>query len=165
MPNTDMLPFEILDSEKLARAIFEPFHIKKGKLKTAAFKAPTGKRDVSVNRLRALDANACKEKAKEIESEGKLYQGFAVISAAIIRKLGSEVVDSREPPPDYYLGHADIIHSVILEKHQPAPPEFNHLLKRLVEQSKFYKDINPSSKTWESDDFSSPPFATDVEVE
>jgi hypothetical protein len=122
MPDTEILPVDITDDEKLARAVFHPFHInKKNKLKSAAFKAPSGRRDVSVNRLTALTANECKQKAKEIENKPqKIYQGFAIIEVGKVRELGSDVIDSREAPN--YFGHADIIHDVILEKNQPAPP-------------------------------------------
>lgn len=148
----NMLPVKISNREKLARAIFSPFHIKRDKLKTAAFKASHGKKDVSVNRLRALDAHDCKRKAKEIESGDKKYKGFAILSAGIVRNLGSDVEDSRE----YYWGHADIIHKVVLERGQTPCPEFNYLLQQLVDQSKFYEDPNPVSDNWEGEDFLNP---------
>lgn len=147
------LPKTVSDSEKLARAIFEPFHIKKGKVKSAAFKAPAGKKDVSVNRLRALSPDDCKKKAKEIEKPGKVYQGFAVITAEEVRTLGSKVVDSREPPPRYF-GHADIIHDVVLKKNEPAPAEFNHRLQKMANQARYYRDPDPGGDGWNGTDFS-----------
>ncbi len=148
----DELPLDISDDEKLARAIFEPFHIKKGKLKSAAFKAPAGRRDVSVNRVRALKPDECKKKAKAIGNAAKIYQGFAVLTAEVIRELGSDVEDSREEP--MYFGHADIIHDIVLEKGQSAPPEFNLKLQQMAKRSTFYSDPKPDEDTWEGDDFS-----------
>ena len=116
--NPDLLPLYVSDEEKLARALFHPFHISRsGKLYSGAFKAPAGRNDVSVNRLRALSPAACKQRAKAILSPGE-FMGFAVLSARAVRDCASEVVDSR----NVYLGHADIVHEVILHKGEPAPP-------------------------------------------
>lgn len=137
------------DTELLARAIFSPYHInKKGKLKSAAFKAPPGRREVSVNRTSILDENACKQYAKKIASPG-CYQGFAILLTKIIREAGSDVIDSRE----HYLGHADVIHSFVLEKNKPAPPEINHRLKHLAECANFHSDSTPDLERWTGDKF------------
>lgn len=150
--NHNSLPVEVADNEKVARAIFHPYHFnKKNQLHFTAFKAPAGRKDVSVNRLRALDANACKQKAKEIVQPGKEYRGFAVIVVGEVRKLGSDVVDSREPPN--YWGHADIIHAIILQKGEAAPPEFNHALREMVRNASFYADPEPQSDGWIGEDF------------
>lgn len=142
--NPDRLPLDILDKERLARAIFSPYHIdKSGKLKKEAFKAPTGKRDVSVNRLRALDADACKARSRAIRNPGS-FKGFAVIVAEDIRACGSDIVDSR----DLYLGHADIVHPIVPKKGVPAPPEFNQRLKRMAQRSTYFADPRPDSDSW-----------------
>lgn len=151
MLDTEHLPADVSDDEKLARAIFHPFHIKKNKLKSAAFKAPSGRNDVSVNRLLALTSNQCKQKAKEIERKPhKVFRGFAVISAGNVRELGSDVLDSRDPPN--YFGHADIIHDIVLEKDQAAPPEFNHRLNKMAKAARFHSDADPDGDTWNGDD-------------
>lgn len=140
------LPVHVCDSEKLARAIFEPFHIRNGKLKSAAFKAPAKRRDVSVNRLLALSLGECKEKARKIAGKNKVYKGFAIITAEAVRKNKSDVVDSRKPP--MYLGHADIVHDVVLKRDEPAPPEFNRRLSQMAKAATFYPDPDPGAKQW-----------------
>lgn len=145
------LPITVSDEERLARAVFHPYHINNsGKVKPAAFKARTGARDVSVNRLRALDAAACKQRARAIANPGA-FRGFAVLGAASIRKCRySDVVDSRR----HYWGHADIIHQVVLEKGIPAPPEFNQCLKQMAQDAEYFSDSTPESDTWTGTAFS-----------
>lgn len=138
----------------MARAVFYPYHIKAGKLKPAAFRAKAGRQDVSVNRVLVLGTHACKSHARDIATSGD-YLGFAVLSARIVRQCGSDVKDSREQ----YLGHADIIHNVVLEKDEPAPPEFNKLLKCLVVGARFFPDPTPDDDRWTGEDFSVTPQA------
>ena len=142
--NPDALPLDISDKERLARAVFYPHHVdKSGKIKKEVFKASTGKRDVSVNRLRALDAGACKARSRAIRNPGR-FKGFAVIVAEDIRACGSEIVDSRE----LYIGHADIIHPIALVKGVPAPPEFNQRLKQMAQRTSYFPDPDPESDGW-----------------
>ncbi len=146
----DSLPLSVTDEERLARAIFFPNYVNKsGKLKPSAFKAPGGRRDVSVNRLLALDANACKARSLAIALSGT-FAGFAVLTAQAVRQCGADVVDSRSQ----YLGHADIIHDQILTKGEPAPPEFNERLKRMAEAAQYFPDPAPETDTWTGEDFS-----------
>jgi len=146
----DSLPLFVTDEERLARAIFFPNYVnKRGKLKPSAFKAPGGRQDVSVNRLLALDANACKARSMAITLSGT-FKGFAVLTAHAVRECGSDVKDSRAA----YLGHADIIHDQILPKNEPPPPEFNERLKRMVEAAHYFPDPAPETDTWTGDDFS-----------
>jgi hypothetical protein len=148
MDNWEALSRDIADDERLARAVFYPHHIaKSGKIKKEAFKAPTGRRDVSVNRLRAIGADECKMRAKSIRNPGE-FKGFAVVSAADVRQSGSDVVDSRE----FYFGHADIMHDVVLESGVPAPPEFNQRLKQLAKRAAFFVDPSPDSDAWSGED-------------
>ena len=149
--NPDALPLDISDDERLARALFCPYHMdNSGKIKKEAFKAPTGRRDVSVNRLRTLDPDACKARSKAIRNPGA-FKGFAVIVAEGVRKCGSDVVDSRE----LYLGHADIVHPIALEKGVPAPPKFNQRLKQMAQLAKYFPDPDPDSDRWSGEYFSS----------
>ena len=148
--NTDALPLLVTDDEYVARAIFYPNFVNKNKkIKPSAFKAPSGRRDVSVNRLAALGANECKAKSRSIGISGD-FTGFAVLTAKSVRQCGSDVVDSRAE----YFGHADIIHDQILPKGEPPPPEFNERLKRMVEASQYFYDPSPESEYWEGEDFS-----------
>lgn len=145
----DALPIQVADEERLARALFHPYHFNKaGKIKPSAFKAPSGRNDVSVNRLCALNADACKKRSKAIRNPGD-FKGFAVLSALSVRQSGSDVIDSRQ----IYLGHADIIHDVFLNKGVPAPPEFNQRLKKMADSSVYFPDPNPVSDDWTGADF------------
>lgn len=148
---TDSLPLLVTDEERLARAIFFPNFInRKGEIKPAAFKARGGRRDVSVNRLLALDANACKARSRDIGIAGD-FVGFAVLAAGVVRQCGAEVVDSRE----HYLGHADILHDRALPSGEPPPPEFNERLKRMAEAARYYPDPAPATAGWTGEDFAS----------
>ena len=148
MDNSEALPGAIADEERLARAVFYPYHIaKSGKIKKEAFKAPTGGRDVSVNRLRAIGADECKMRAKSIHSPGT-FEGFAVVTAGDVRQCGSDVVDSRE----IYFGHADIMHDVVLKSGVPAPPDFNQRLKKIANRANFFADPSPDSDIWSGED-------------
>lgn len=149
----DSLPLHISDEERLARAIFYPNFINnRGELKPAAFKAPGGRRDVSVNRLLALDGNACKASSRGIGMTGA-FAGFAVISAGAVRTCGSDVVDSRA----LYLGHADILHDQILPKGEPPPPEFNARLRRMAAAAHYFPDPEPDAPGWSGDDLCAGP--------
>ena len=142
--SAEALPVTVSDDERLARAIFHPFHVDKtGRLKKEAFKAPTGRRDVSVNRLRALSADECKARSVQIRNPGD-FQGFAVILTGEVRHCGADVVDTRE----CYLGHADILHSIVLESGVPAPPEFNQRLKSLALAARYIADPDPKAEGW-----------------
>ena len=146
---TDSLPLLVMDEERLARAIFFPnFVNRKGEIKPAAFKAKGGRRDVSVNRLLALDANACKARSRDIGLAGD-FVGFAVLTAGVVRQCGSDVVDSRE----LYLGHADILHDQILPPGEPPPPEFNERLQRMAAAARYYPDPAPATAGWTGEDF------------
>ena len=146
----DSLPLIVTDEERLARAIFHPFHLTDaGKLKPAAFKAPSGRRDVSVNRLVAMDPDNCKARARAIANPGTFW-GFAVIAALTVRQSGSDVVDSRE----LYLGHADITHAMVLQKNEPPPPEFNARLKQMATGARYFADPAPETDLWSGEDFS-----------
>lgn len=145
----DALPIDVADEERMARALFHPYHFNKaGKIRPSAFKAPSGRNDVSVNRLRALNADACKTRSKAIRNPGD-FKGFAVLSALSVRQSGSNVIDSRQ----IYLGHADIIHDVILTKGDPAPPAFNQRLKKMADSADYFPDPNPASDDWMGADF------------
>lgn len=148
------IPIHIDDPEVIVRAIFEPYHEKKGKLKPAAFRSPPGKDEVSVIRQSYMGTQFCKRKAKEIEAEirkqdqNKKYRGFAVLQASQIRSVKSEVIDSREQ----FLGHADIKHGVILERDEPLQSEakmnLDERLKTLVSLTNYFQDQNPDEENW-----------------
>ena len=146
------IPIDIDDTEVIVRVVFEPYHVKKGKLKLQAFKSPSGKDEVSVIRHSYMGTAFCKCKAQEIEAKNKTYQGFAVLKALHIRSIGSDVIDSR----DLFLGHADIHHGIIVEPNEPPESRqammLNERLRSLAQVAVFYSDPSPDAEQWLGDD-------------
>lgn len=143
------LPVEIVDEEKIVRAIADPWHIKKGKpmeLRPAAFRSKRGTDEVSVMRHVHLQTHGCRAKAREILHAA--YVGLAVIRAADIRRLGSNVIDSRSE----YCGHAHIEHGFIEPIEEPLPPEqleaLDDRLRALVNVCTYHRDPNRSADHW-----------------
>lgn len=150
------IPLKINDRESIVRGILTPVHIhskgaKKGKLKPQAFQSPPGKDEVSTIRHKYKGSDFCKRKAKEIASSNpNQYHGLAVIFAEQIRLVGSDIVDSRDPPN--YLGHADIKHGFISVPNDPPSADerlkqFEHI-QRLVDRVIYHPDPNPDSCNW-----------------
>ena len=152
------IPIDIDDTEVIVLAIFEPYHVKKGKLKLQAFKSLAGKDEVSVIRHTYMGTAFCKCKAKEIEAKGnigkeknqvKTYQGFAVLMALHIRSVSSDVSDSR----NLFLGHADMLHGIVLEANEPPESSqammLNERLRELTEKlAIYYPDPKPDTDHW-----------------
>lgn len=152
-----VIPLEIDARETIVRGILTPVHIyqkgtKKGKLKPQVFQSPTGKDEVSTIRHKYMGNDFCKQKAKEIASaNSNQYHGLAIILVKNIRLVGSDVIDSREPPN--FLGHADVKHGFLLVP--PNEPLFaterlrqlEHI-QRLVALARYYPDPNPDSYNW-----------------
>ena len=116
------IPIEILDDEKIARAIKTPFHLnrKRTKLSPAAFRPKPERDDLSVMRLQHMGSDKCKDKAKSIAEDS--YVGLAALDAYEIRGSGAEVEDSRV---GQFCGHADISQGT------PAPNSSSHPFRRL----------------------------------
>ena len=60
-------PREIVDDEPIVRGICSPYHVKKGKLLSAAYLPPYESEEVSVMRVAWIGADACKQHAKDLE--------------------------------------------------------------------------------------------------
>jgi hypothetical protein len=145
------IPIEVADSEKIVRAIMSPYHIKKGKLKIAAFRSAPGTDDVSVIRHSYKSSNFCKQRAKEIASnaEGKTYKGLAVLTALNIRGVGADVFDSRQ----HFCGHAHISYGI----KTPSPNEplesaanqrLSEMVRNLLKFVTYHEDLNPMGSEW-----------------
>lgn len=146
---TCALPLNIVDEERVVRAVRVPQHFdpKKKRLKPAAFRPPAGSSVVSVIR-NAMGDDFCKNKAVEILNDH--YIGLAAIRAGDVRQLGSAVVDDREG----YCGHALIEHGI------PAPPaneppataadtlRLQGRLERLAAAAAFHIDPSPAIRGW-----------------
>jgi hypothetical protein len=143
-------PRDIADDEAIARGICSPYHVKKGKLQPNTYNPPYDTDEVSVMRVNWIGADACKQRAKELENpaENKVYKGLAVLSARQIWDNGAAVVDTRE----VFEGHADIRHGITPSKGEPPPPEELKALrdrtKALANLAKYYPDPDPAAVGW-----------------
>ena len=143
------LPAEIQNSETIVRAILFPAHIKDGKLKSAAFKSPSGKDEVSIVRHTHMGTDFCKRRATGLSSKRVQYVGLAVVTAAQIRDADAQVTDSR----NVYCGHGDISYGIVAPpRDEPSSSATNLLLneraRKIASSARYYKDPLPNSSTW-----------------
>lgn len=139
------IPFEIADSEKIARGIKTPYHIKKNNtLKAAAFKPAPERDDLSVMRFDYMGSDKCKAHSKNIF--GDSYVGLAVLSASEIRGKGASVEDSRD---ENFCGHADISQGMPAPKRgETAAPALAERYKSLADAARLYLDPEPNEEFW-----------------
>jgi hypothetical protein len=151
-PNADEIPLAIADDETIVRALLTPVHVKKGKVKKAAFRPRPGQSAISVMR-QIMGDDSCKDKAVEIGAAAKPkneYLGLLTIRTDAIRQKGSTVTDSR----DEFLGHADLDHGFPqLPADEPAatPDELQKMDDRidaLIKASVFRADQSPEQSGW-----------------
>jgi len=147
------IPLEITGPEKIVRIIFSPSHVKpNGTLKPAAYRSKSGTDEVSVVRHDYVGADFCKRKGKEMHRPQAQYMGLAVTLAADIRRAGSAVHDSRE----VYLGHAPILHGMILEPGEPADSQSSLLItercREIIRLTKYFPDPYLNSESWAGPD-------------
>src|SRR5208282_3920736 len=132
-------PFTVAHRERIVRAIFSPYHIdkKKKRLRPAAFRPPSGDRQLSVMRRDYMGVHACHNRAKSLTSPKTVYEGVAIILASSIRSFGPEIHDCRED----FLGHAHISYDFTIVANEPLPPEelllFNSQIECLLSASKY----------------------------
>jgi hypothetical protein len=147
-------PREIASDEAIVRGIYN-FYVKRGKLQTAAYRAPRGTDEVSVMRHAWIGSEGCKQHARDLEHlpSKKRYMGLAVLSATQIVGSGADLVDTREE----FDGHADIRHGIITPiDGDPLPPDqlmiINERIKTLLALATYYEDPVPSAPTWNGPD-------------
>jgi hypothetical protein len=149
------LPKKIDDSEKIVRAIFSPINIKisnnKQSIKPNAYRSPSGKDEVSVLRQDYCSPTFCKQYAKKSHDpeNRRTYFGFGLLTAAKIRRFDANVVYTPKIDNDY---HADITIGYIPQKGEELPAEYQLIIYKMANASKFYIDPNPSSNKWEGED-------------
>jgi hypothetical protein len=139
------IPVPVANEETVVRALRE-CHVRKGKLRDNVFRSPAGVDEVSVMRHTHMSSDSCKSKAKEIAAADvhNPYVGFAAISVASVRNVGSEVTDSRQE----FCGHADISHGVVVPKEEPLKPELSLRLRDLKDKAKLLMDPAPENDAW-----------------
>lgn len=146
------IPTGVENEENVVRAIIYPFHLNSAntKLRTAAFRSPPGKDEVSVIRQTYMGSDFCKVKGREIAARktDARYVGLAVLRAGKVRQSGSEVYDSRQ----VYCGHAHISHGIVAPPDEPLPPEkilaLDCKLERILAEATYHRDPDPQSDTW-----------------
>lgn len=140
------IPIDIDDAEKIVRGIMFPAHVKSnGRLRRAVFRR-FGVDRVSVIRHTYMGSDFCKAKAKSASNVNAKYLGLAWLTAAAIRSVGSNVIDSRE----HYLGHADICHGIVIRRDEPEENalELNERLDQLVSLAVYRPDPSPQTDGW-----------------
>lgn len=101
-------------------------------------------------RKRHLGNDECKNHAKSLENLPRTeYMGLAVLQAAHVRRVSSEVVDSRFE----FLGHADIKHGIVVPpKNEPLESAVNaELDKKLIylrDNANYIRDPAPGQSKW-----------------
>jgi len=148
------IPREVKDPEKIVRVLLEDHLNDSGTaIKPRAFRSKID--EVSVIRADYRDANFCKEKAKELEATApSKYVGLAVLVVGSVRKVGSEVYDSRE----IYCGHAHISHNIPAAAPNEPPSasqlkELDERTKLLRDMAQFHKDPDPTTSSWTGTQF------------
>jgi|GEM_PF-6381005 len=137
---------DIPDVELLVRlACFDNQVNNKNNPKIGMFKRPDNK-GISLIRLSYVGEGFIFEKGVELaekltQSSGKSkeFRGYFVVSAEAIRasdEFGAvDVKDSREPPPDHYCGHADMIYLFDIPDMEEDEPcgdnDFNIRIKKI----------------------------------
>lgn len=153
--NGEELPVVVDDRENIARALKLSVHFdaRKNVLKHNCFRPKAGGAIVSVIRS-VIGENACKSHGLRIC--GSDFLGFAVLSAAEIRKQDAEVSNA----PDDFFGHAHIEHgtpSPVIVEHEPLDPELNEKMvarcKALLKASRFLRDLRPDLPEWVGEEF------------
>ncbi|MEI9958656.1 MAG: hypothetical protein WDM90_20635 [Ferruginibacter sp.] len=148
------LPNTIAESERIARSIFSTINIdkKKGTLKPNAFRTPSGKDEISVNRLDYTTADFCKSEAKrnEMPASDRNYFGLAILYKHEITDFNFQVVYTPilTPPEQANPYHADIKIGFIPEKGKELPIELSHKINTLTKIARFYKDPTPHTDSW-----------------
>lgn len=152
-------PALIPDDEVVIRAIFSPFHVRKGRLVWQAYDPTPGTNEISMMRVEILGADGAKAQALKIgDPPKKIFRGFGVLNARDIREGGHDVLDSRIE----YLGHAHIaLNFPFLTRQIPAEPldpadskMLRDALNELVRRSQYFVDPKPEGPDWSGPELS-----------
>jgi hypothetical protein len=148
-------PLRVPGSEYVARAVYYDFHLRKNRtLKWQAFEPDKGDDDLSVMRTNYLSSTECKQRAQHMNASHKVYEGFALLLTATVRKKDFSVRDSRR----IYCGHADIFLHLgpipLIPDGEPPDPTYRARQKdagnALIEISILRLDTDFNSNQWPS---------------
>ncbi|ALU75171.1 hypothetical protein AUW17_07805 [Tenacibaculum dicentrarchi] len=154
------IPNDFSELEKITRTIFSPMNVKKDdSLRNNAFTTPANLDEVSVNRLNYTTPNFIKKISKFISNpdKGRSYLGIAVIDVKEIYESDSDIVYT---PNEITIDettlenkfHSDIKIGFVKEAGNQLPMKYVYKVEQMVQKSRFYKDNNPDSESWESGD-------------
>ena len=142
--------------EKITRSIFSPVNIKKDdSLRNNSFTTPSGKDEISVNRLDYTTPDFIKKLGKLISNpeHNRSYYGVAVIDVGEIYECKSDIVYS--PTEIKFTDtvvqnpfHSDIKIGFEKEVGKPLPMNFAYKVEQMVNRSRFYKDHHPHEAEW-----------------
>jgi len=155
-----VIPNDFSNLEKITRTIFSPINVKKDEsLRNNSFTTPANLDEVSVNRLNYSTPNFIKKISKFISNpdKGRSYLGIAVINVKEIYESDSDIVYT---PNEITIDeitlenkfHSDIKIGFIKEAGNPLPMKYVYKVEKMVQKSRFYRDNNPNSESWESGD-------------
>lgn len=150
-----LLPRDIGENEKLCRTIYSPINVAdKGKLRPNSFRTPSGKDEVSVNRLNFTSPTFCKIEAKRNQNPAiRNYYGFAILTQNEVLESDCETVYSpitHSKAMNYF--HADIKIGYIPAKGEELPSRFQKKVIDLTKKARFYVDPNIDSENWEGEE-------------
>lgn len=146
------IPSEIVDSEKIVRAVYSPVNLdkKRRRLNNNFYKPPNDSDEVSVNRLDYTTFHFLKELALRFENteSRRNYFGFAELNASTIRSVDFDVVYSPIIKPVENLFHSDIKTEYLVERGVPIPAEIKSKMLKLSKKAILIEDGNPSEMNW-----------------
>ncbi len=140
------IPFQIADSERIARLLLCPQHVNRsGSLKAAAFKPPPDSNEISVNRFEYSNENECKRQGLKLASGSSIassqkpkFQGIALFLAQIVSDMPDcelQYAPSRDNP-----AHANILYPFKTERGVPLTENQKKIVSIIVEACNLYLD-------------------------
>lgn len=156
-------PQRIADNEKVVRAIMSPLHSKVDKngqilaIKRNLFIPPTGRRDLSVSRLRFTNIHFCRALGRMMATEQNLrnpglslnrawrYLGLSFSTHRSVILAGAAVLSTKQ------LGkpmHADILIPSAPVKGEPLEPAAMLVVDKLFESGEHFLDLNSHRGCW-----------------
>ena len=162
------IPFDIDDSERIVRTLYDPIHFRilKAKkpsdvqqhiLKFKAYEPPVNLDEVSVTRLEYSSADFCKVFGRSKESpdpaKRRKYYGLGVILVREIKAAKAKIkYTANYTDENYNPAHSDIYFGIVREKDKPVSGELQLMMDQLTDITRVYKDNDISADVWNSGD-------------
>ncbi len=165
---------DIKKEEVLVRCLLHPLWAKKGKMSYNALLPPSGKRDVSLLRLKYTSLRFCKQHAKRINIKNTKYWGLGAFQSKqidILNKKKEEIGVSAnlvstplgndyKPVNDQQVYtntpglpmHADLLYDRPVVKGEPSNSHRKYA-RELLKVAQFKEDKSPDANEWMEEDF------------